>query len=212
MTVPGPSETCGTSISVASGSFAGVSRKLFASACACSKRSMRCRVAKSSGRTSSRYFVRSLPSRRSASAKISSGVSWSAVINRSPTRRSIHSARNGWKLPQLARKVLDVARIFECIEEKSLGVRPIAVGSCPRNAERLGSVLVSHAGKISKFDELGLDRRLRRESNERLIDSQNFAGVLVGEIASRIDVVSFQSATALRTKLLPSSFDEDSTH
>jgi hypothetical protein len=115
-------------------------------------------------------------------------------------------------LPQADRKVSDIARIFECFEKKSFGVCPISVSGCSRNAERLGRVLMGHPSKITKFDQLGLYWRLRREGGKRLVDCQNFAGILFGDVASRFEVVPFQSAAALRSEFLPSSFDEDSPH
>src|SRR5262245_28723318 len=87
-----------------------------------------------------------------------------------------------WICEKAPRRASVVARLFPRIAvgprppqlavEPGTGVRPVADGGGPRQAEGFGRRLDRQAGEVSEGDELGLDRVLSRELGQSLVQSQ----------------------------------------
>src|SRR5438876_132456 len=73
--------------------------------------------------------------------------------------------------------------------EPRAGIIPVASRSCARNAEDPGGLIDGQANEVAELDELGLDRILRGEPGQRLVEGEQVSGGDSAGDGVKIDVI-----------------------
>src|SRR5262245_10674272 len=97
-------------------------------------------------------------------------------------------------------------------EEPRLGITPIALDTCAREAEDARGILLAQPDEVTELHELGLDRVLRLELGEGFVDGQEVLGGSRGRDIHVVEVLPFQPPAMLLGSLAAGVLDQDAMH